>query len=85
MATEIARRIEPATAKSDPRAESVDLAVEGMTCASCVGRVERALAAVPEVEAAVVNLANHRARVALRKGEGTVGDLIALYALDDEQ
>ncbi len=37
--------------------------VEGMTCASCVGRVERALKAVPGVEAAAVNLATERAEV----------------------
>ncbi len=34
-----------------------------MTCASCVGRVERALKAVPGVTAAAVNLATNRARV----------------------
>lgn len=37
------------------------LAVEGMTCAACVGRVERALAAVPGVESASVNLMSGRA------------------------
>jgi Cu+-exporting ATPase len=39
------------------------LAVEGMTCASCVTRVERALAAVPGVSAASVNLATEQATV----------------------
>ncbi len=42
---------------------SVDLAIEGMTCASCVGRVERALQAVPGVTRASVNLASEQARV----------------------
>lgn len=37
------------------------LAIEGMTCASCVGRVERALKAVPSVANANVNLATERA------------------------
>jgi Au+-exporting ATPase len=37
--------------------------VEGMTCASCVGRVERALLAVPGVSEATVNLATERATV----------------------
>ncbi len=37
--------------------------VEGMTCASCVGRVERALQAVPGVKTAAVNLATERAEV----------------------
>ncbi|HUY61738.1 MAG TPA: heavy metal translocating P-type ATPase, partial [Candidatus Dormibacteraeota bacterium] len=39
------------------------LEIEGMTCASCVRRVERALEAVPGVTAAVVNLATQRAEV----------------------
>ena len=41
----------------------VALAVEGMTCASCVRRVERALLKVPGVESAAVNLATERAKV----------------------
>jgi Au+-exporting ATPase len=40
-----------------------ELPIEGMTCASCVGRVERALRAVPGVEQATVNLATQRAQV----------------------
>src|SRR4029453_1366141 len=35
--------------------------VSGMTCASCVGRVERALTKMPGVLEANVNLANERA------------------------
>src|SRR5690606_28895486 len=42
---------------------SLQLAVEGMSCASCVGRVERALRGVPGVLAADVNLATERASV----------------------
>lgn len=42
---------------------TVTLSVEGMTCASCVGRVERTLAALPGVSDAAVNLANETARV----------------------
>jgi Cu+-exporting ATPase len=45
-----------------PRA-GLDLAIDGMTCASCVGRVERALTAVPGVLQASVNLATSRAHV----------------------
>ncbi len=39
------------------------LDIEGMTCASCVGRVERALKAVPGVTSATVNLATERAEI----------------------
>ncbi|HEY0288223.1 MAG TPA: heavy metal translocating P-type ATPase [Pseudomonas sp.] len=40
-----------------------DLPITGMTCASCVGRVERALRKVPGVKSVSVNLANERAHV----------------------
>ena len=46
-----------------PRTAEVTLLVQGMTCASCVGRVERALQALPGVLAASVNLATERASV----------------------
>ncbi len=36
--------------------ESVELLIGGMTCASCVGRVEKALKGVPGVKHAEVNL-----------------------------
>jgi P-type Cu+ transporter len=42
--------------------------VHGMTCASCVGRVERALRKVPGVSTATVNLATSRATVTLTNG-----------------
>ena len=44
---------------------SVELDVGGMTCASCSGRVEKALSKVPGVERVSVNLANERAHVEL--------------------
>jgi heavy metal translocating P-type ATPase len=42
---------------------TTELSIEGMTCASCVLRTERALTAVPGVRQAEVNLATGRARV----------------------
>ncbi|MFM8769175.1 MAG: heavy metal translocating P-type ATPase, partial [Rubrivivax sp.] len=39
------------------------LNIDGMTCASCVARVERALRKVPGVQAASVNLATEQAQV----------------------
>ena len=44
-------------------AKELRLPVEGMTCAACVGRVERALQKVPGVEEAQVNLATEAANV----------------------
>ena len=43
--------------------KTLELGVQGMTCASCVGRVERGLNKVEGVEAVVVNLATERATV----------------------
>jgi len=45
------------------RPDTFDLPITGMTCASCAGRVERALRKVPGVKNATVNLANERAHV----------------------
>ncbi|VVP94914.1 Copper-exporting P-type ATPase [Pseudomonas fluorescens] len=45
--------------------QSLELSIEGMTCASCVGRVERALGKVPGVNSVSVNLANERAHLEL--------------------
>lgn len=47
-----------------PAAE-IDLAISGMSCASCVARVEKALLKLPGVREATVNLATERAHVAL--------------------
>jgi P-type Cu+ transporter len=49
--------------------------VTGMTCASCVGRVERALRGLPGVVEASVNLANERATVGYVAGEVEPRDL----------
>ncbi|AYM61983.1 copper-translocating P-type ATPase [Agrobacterium fabrum] len=43
--------------------KTVELDIEGMTCASCVGRVEKALKAVSGVSDASVNLATERATI----------------------
>lgn len=48
-----------------PRDRAVTLNITGMTCASCVRRVERALSKVEGVEAASVNFASETARVEL--------------------
>jgi copper chaperone CopZ len=54
---------------------SVRLQIEGMTCASCVTRVERALAQVPGVKSAAVNLATAQALVQRRGATGDDADL----------
>src|SRR5688572_3134632 len=63
-----------------PPHESLLVQVDGMTCASCVNRVERALARVPGVLSASVNLATERAEVVRRHGRANTPALVA--ALD---
>ncbi len=66
---------------ADPRLPnpSLTLPVEGMTCASCVGRVERALKAVPGVTEASVNLATERAEVVT---DGSVDRALLVSAVE---
>lgn len=63
----------------DLNSELITLDIGGMTCASCVGRVEKALDKIPGVEAATVNLATEQAKIRLKSHSGTqVAELIAL-------
>jgi Cu+-exporting ATPase len=48
--------------------DEITLKIGGMTCASCVGRVEKALGRVPGVVSAIVNLATEEARIRTRPG-----------------
>src|SRR5205814_10386700 len=50
------------------REEVLTLPIEGMTCASCVRRVERALSKVEGVASASVNLATEQAQVRFAAG-----------------
>lgn len=58
-----------------PSAHTVELAVDGMTCAACAARIETALNRLPDTEAAV-NLATERARVRFVPGRNDVATLI---------
>lgn len=56
---------------------SVRLSVDGMTCASCVGRVEKALKRVPGVVSAEVNLATETAEVKFASRGADIGALLS--------
>ena len=58
--------------------EFFTLDIGGMTCASCVSRVEKALGKVPGVEAATVNLATEQARIRIQRGSATLAEIISL-------
>lgn len=55
----------------------VELPVEGMSCASCVARVEEGLLKTAGVSAAQVNFASERASVAFDAAQATLTDLVA--------
>ncbi len=57
--------------------ETLEFPVEGMTCASCIARVEKALKAVPGVLDATANLASEHARVRFLRGTVDFDDLAA--------
>ncbi|NBJ09772.1 heavy metal translocating P-type ATPase [Microvirga arsenatis] len=61
----------------EPSDSAMELKITGMTCASCVNRVERALKRVPGVLAANVNLATERASIRYLGGADMAGRLIA--------
>lgn len=60
----------------EPLERIVELKIDGMTCAGCVSRVEKALRAAPGVLTAEVNLATSRGRVKLLTG-GETSELVA--------
>ena len=58
--------------------EDVVLEIESMTCASCVGRVERTLKAIPGVLEATVNLASETAAVRYASGSISPSEIAAI-------
>ncbi|MCD0158129.1 copper ion binding protein, partial [Deinococcus sp. 6GRE01] len=61
----------------EPLSARAELSVQGMTCAACTARVERALNRLPGVLDASVNLATERAHVTYLPGAATPADLRA--------
>ncbi len=57
--------------------ERRELAITGMTCATCAGRIEKVLSAVPGVKRVEVNLASEKAHVEGLRGILRPADLIA--------
>ncbi|QDP96904.1 copper-translocating P-type ATPase [Microlunatus elymi] len=66
----------PTRSGSDPALASRVLDIDGMTCASCVGRVEKALCKVDGVSDATVNLAAETATVRFEPGAVEVQRLV---------
>jgi Cu+-exporting ATPase len=62
------------------RTSKITLNIASMSCASCVGRVDKALADVPGVIAVMVNLAAETAMVEYLEGVASAHDLMAACA-----
>ena len=58
-----------------------DIGIGGMTCASCVARVEKALLKIPGVDAATVNLATESARIVVHSAQAS--DAVLRRAIRD--
>ena len=61
----------------DLQVAQLEIGIEGMTCASCVKRVENALAAAPGVVSAAVNLATEKATLDILGGEAGLSEVEA--------
>jgi Cu+-exporting ATPase len=61
----------------DLQVARLEIGIEGMTCASCVKRVENALAAAPGVVSASVNLATEKATLDILGGEAGLSEVEA--------
>ncbi|MDY0882126.1 heavy metal translocating P-type ATPase [Dongia soli] len=68
----------PSQIAAAAEARQIDIGIDGMTCAACAARIERALAKLPGVTAANVNLATETARVSGDTGlsETAIADAI---------
>jgi len=61
---------------------ALDIAITGMSCASCVSTVESALRKIPEVESASVNLATEKAHIELKEGRSLQTQAILKAVID---
>ena len=68
------------TAEAEPALHEVrqaDFALQGMSCASCVGRIESAIGAVPGVDDVAVNFGTERASVVFDPAVASPGAIVA--------
>jgi Cu+-exporting ATPase len=73
----------PDTKATPAVGQPLQLAVRGMTCAACVGRVERALRKVPGVQDAQVNFATEVASVTMTSGTPVEASQALVAAIED--
>ncbi|WP_372714568.1 copper ion binding protein, partial [Ilyobacter sp.] len=64
------------TIENEEKINSVTLSIEGMTCQSCVSRIEKKTRELPGVEKISVNLATEKAVVEYRKNELKISEIV---------
>ena len=57
------------------KTEKISLPVEGMTCASCVARVEKSIKKLDGVESVAVNLASEKATLSIDKSKVNIAEI----------
>ena len=62
--------------KMDKKTRQIQIPIEGMTCAACVGHVEGALRSVEGVSAVTVNLATEKAVVELESDRAPLAEMV---------
>ena len=83
-------RIMPDTSQPVSAVDTLRLPIEGMTCAACATRLEKALSQVPGIESAAVNFALEQADVAVDPDQVSPADVAAAvgragFAVPDEE
>ncbi|MBT8002642.1 MAG: heavy metal translocating P-type ATPase, partial [Rhodospirillales bacterium] len=73
---ELARNFSAFVETGDNQTERINLMVENVSCAGCIGKIERTLTAQPGVVSARVNMSTRRLAVQWRTGEAEPGALI---------
>lgn len=69
-------RVEPSSNCEEPESTSVELSIQGMTCASCVSAIERAIRSLPGVLSASVSLLSNRAEVTFCQTRTSEHDIV---------
>jgi P-type Cu2+ transporter len=73
---ELARNFSAFIETGDDQTERINLMVKNVSCAGCIGKIERTLTAQPGVVSARVNMSTRRLAVQWRTGEAEPGALI---------
>ena len=58
------------------KTNNISLPIEGMSCASCVAKIEGSIGKIDGVDKVGVNLATEKASVSFSNGQGDLGQVV---------